>query len=622
MVKPLTFKGDKTKKRKHVRTEDEPGTGIESSSALTTSNITVDAVEEDDYWVTAELPTDIAGPVLFAMPTIPPACLACDANGKVFTSEIENMVEKDPASAEPHDVRQVWVANKVAGTDFISFKGHHGRYLGCDKDGKLFATQEAISAEEQFLCILSTDSPGTFSIKTQREKYFTRKEELNGIEVQGSADNGSTDTLFHIRMQARYKPRLKANKESKARAKVSRRELEEVVGRRLDDDEVKRLKRARREGDYHETILDELQKESPMPQKLYQASDGYTCLIQLRHTPGTEAPYVTDRTFRHYSTTEPSSNDGSNAALFTFLAAAAGGGGAYYYYSSVAERPNAAEPGTPASKAERITIPGQAAKSAAFTGGDQGWIDLKLGSVQKINHNTSKFRFELPSKDDVSGLQTASALLSKYQGPKMEKPVIRPYTPVSDEDQRGYIDFVIKKYEGGSMSTHMHDMEPPQRLSFKGPIPKYPYSPNKHTHIALIAGGTGITPMYQLINTIFKNADDKTKISLVYANVTENDILLKREFEEFENTFPQRFRAFYVLDKPPNAWAQGKGRIDKELLKTVLPEPKTENIKIFVCGPPGMYKAVSGMKPSPTDQGELEGILKELGYTKDQVYKF
>ena len=116
------------------------------------------------------------------------------------------------------------------------------------------------------------------------------------------------------------------------------------------------------------------------------------------------------QTFRHYSTTEPSSNDGSNAALFTFLAAAAGGGGAYYYYSSVAERPNAAEPGTPASKAERITIPGQAAKSAAFTGGDQGWIDLKLGSVQKINHNTSKFRFELPSKDDVSGLQTACTL--------------------------------------------------------------------------------------------------------------------------------------------------------------------------------------------------------------------
>ena len=204
----------------------------------------------------------------------------------------------------------------------------------------------------------------------------------------------------------------------------------------------------------------------------------------------------------------------------------------------------------------------------------------------------------------------------------MEKYAIRPYTPVSDEDQRGYIDFVIKKYEGGPMSTHIHGMEPPQRLSFKGPIPKYPYSPNIHTHIALIAGGTGITPMYQLINAIFRNADDKTKVSLVYANTTEDDILLKKEFEDLENTYPQRFRAFYMLENPPHGWTQGKGRINKELLKTVLPEPKMENIKIFVCGPPGMYKAISGMKPSPKDQGELEGILKELGYNKDQVYKF
>ena len=32
-----------------------------------------------------------------------------------------------------------------------------------------------------------------------------------------------------------------------------------------------------------------------------------------------------------------------------------------------------------------------------------------------------------------------------------------------------------------------------------------------------------------------------------------------------------------------------------------------------------MYKAVSGGKKSPTDQGELSGILKKLGYTEDQV---
>ena len=172
------------------------------------------------------------------------------------------------------------------------------------------------------------------------------------------------------------------------------------------------------------------------------------------------------------------------------------------------------------------------------------------------------------------------------------------------------------------MSEHIHSMNVDQRLSFKGPIVKYPWKANMHDHICLIAGGTGITPMYQLARHIVKNPEDRTKVTLVFGNVKEEDILLKKELEELENTYPQRFRAFYVLDNPPKEWVGGKGHINKELLKTVLPEPKEENIKIFVCGPPGMYKAISGAKVSPKDQGELTGILKELGYNKDQVFKF
>ena len=128
--------------------------------------------------------------------------------------------------------------------------------------------------------------------------------------------------------------------------------------------------------------------------------------------------------------------------------------------------------------------------------------------------------------------------------------------------------------------------------------------------------------MYQLCRAIFKNPEDKTKVTLVFGNVTEQDILLKHELEDLENQYPQRFRAFHVLNTPPDSWTQGKGFISQELLKTVLPEPKTENIKIFVCGPPGLYKAISGAKNSPSDQGELSGTLKALGYSQDQVYKF
>lgn len=114
-------------------------------------------------------------------------------------------------------------------------------------------------------------------------------------------------------------------------------------------------------------------------------------------------------------------------------------GGGYYYYSqgdNAAKLKGAAKDAEAKAKeavsAAKAKIEGATAKPA-FTGGDQGFISLKLDSVENINHNTKKFRFALPEGDQVSGLHVASALLTKYKGPEMEKPAIRPYTPVNDE---------------------------------------------------------------------------------------------------------------------------------------------------------------------------------------------
>jgi cytochrome-b5 reductase len=41
-----------------------------------------------------------------------------------------------------------------------------------------------------------------------------------------------------------------------------------------------------------------------------------------------------------------------------------------------------------------------------------------------------------------------------------------------------------------------------------------------------------------------------------------------------------------------------------------------------VCGPPPMMNAVSGDKAPDKSQGELAGVLKDMGYTSDMVYKF
>ncbi|KAF2868815.1 FRG1-like family-domain-containing protein [Massariosphaeria phaeospora] len=254
MVKPLHFKGDK-KQKKRKRAAEADDADAPTSKALATTSGAPQSVD-DDSWVTADVPGDVAGPVLIVLPTEPPACLACDANGKVFASTIENFVDGDPTTAEPHDVRQVFVANRVAGTENISLKGHHGRYLGCDKYGIFNANSTAISAEESFLFIPVPDNPSAFSIQTQRDTFLIIDESGGKPTVRGDADSITFNTTLRIRMQARFKPKLRASKEEKALSKISRKELEDIIGRRLEDDEVKKLKKARREGNFHEVTLD------------------------------------------------------------------------------------------------------------------------------------------------------------------------------------------------------------------------------------------------------------------------------------------------------------------------------------------------------------------------------
>ncbi|KAF5095429.1 hypothetical protein DV451_004663 [Geotrichum candidum] len=259
--------------------------------------------------------------------------------------------------------------------------------------------------------------------------------------------------------------------------------------------------------------------------------------------------------------------------------------------------------------------------NAALKGDDQ-WVDFKLKNIETLSHNVKEFTFDLP-KDNVLGLTYTSCLLAKYITEK-GSPVIRPYTPVSDLKTPGEFKLIIKRYETGKFGNHIFGLSKGDAVSFKGPIPKYPWTPNKHDQIGLIGGGSGITPLYQLIHGITSNPDDKTKITLYYGNISEDDILLRKELEELEKKFSSQLKVHFFIDKAknPDTWKGNVGFITKEFLEKTLFKPSENNVKVFVCGPPPLYKAISGPKASPADQGELTGALKDIGFTKDQVFKY
>ncbi|KAG6723898.1 hypothetical protein I3843_03G224800 [Carya illinoinensis] len=308
----------------------------------------------------------------------------------------------------------------------------------------------------------------------------------------------------------------------------------------------------------------------------------------------------------------PGQNKYSSTAFripFGAIAAVSGGISYYYYFF-------------PSSNLVHLDQINEDSESKAALNPDK-WIKFKLQDTARVSHNTQLFRFSF-DPDAKLGLDVASCLLTRapigQDAEGQPKYVIRPYTPISDPDSKGYFDLLIKVYPEGKMSQHFASLKPGDVVEVKGPIEKLRYSPNMKKHIGMIAGGTGITPMLQVIEAILKNPDDKTQVSLIYGNVSPDDILLKQKLDILATSHPN-LKVFYTVDNPSKNWRGGSGYISKDMVVKGLPGPSDDTL-ILVCGPPGMMKHLSGDKAKDRSQGELTGLLKDVGYTEQMVYKF
>ncbi|KAJ2233057.1 hypothetical protein H4R99_002757 [Coemansia sp. RSA 1722] len=250
------------------------------------------------------------------------------------------------------------------------------------------------------------------------------------------------------------------------------------------------------------------------------------------------------------------------------------------------------------------------------------FVPFKLLESSPINHDTTHYRFALEHNQEL-GLDITSCFVVKAKIGSDEKPTIRPYTPVSPQDARGYFDLVIKRYPNGKMSNHIHSLAPGDVLEIKGPIPKYPYKAGALKEVGMIAGGSGITPMLQLIQHVLEDPSDNTKLTLVFANKSEDDIILRSQLDSLAKNHPEQLKLHYIVDKASSGdWKGDTGYVTKELVQKYMPAAGTEGVLVGVCGPPPMMSLISGPKAPDYSQGEVSGILKDLGYTKEQVFKF
>jgi len=229
------------------------------------------------------------------------------------------------------------------------------------------------------------------------------------------------------------------------------------------------------------------------------------------------------------------------------------------------------------------------------------WRQFKLVEKRQISPNTAIYKFKLPSDNHVLGLPIGQhiSIGATIGG----KEIVRSYTPISSDDDKGFFELLIKTYPTGNISKYLDKLKTGDSIRVKGPKGQMVYSSNLAKEIGMIAGGTGITPMLQIIKAVLKNPEDQTKIHLVFANVAESDILCKGELEKLAKD--ERFDVYFVLNSPPKDFQGGVGFVTKEMIEERFGTYNSDK-KVLLCGPPPMIKA-------------MNGYLEEIGYPKSNV---
>ena len=251
----------------------------------------------------------------------------------------------------------------------------------------------------------------------------------------------------------------------------------------------------------------------------------------------------------------------------------------------------------------------QLAEKKRLTSLDQKQFrDFQLISRNELTADTLVLRFGLPSEEHSLGLPVGQHVVinATIRGESIN----RSYTPITLGTEKGFFELLIKVYSansnpqfpmGGKMSQYLSKLPVGASISVKGPTGHVTYFGHGKVKVGskvhqiktfvMLAAGTGITPMYQFMLSIFRDPTDQTRCILLFANRTEFDILLSTEIDAIVAARPTQFFCYHALSQPtdPATWQESghfSGRVNANMMSSVVPVGGISSGNMaLLCGP-------------------------------------
>jgi cytochrome-b5 reductase len=221
--------------------------------------------------------------------------------------------------------------------------------------------------------------------------------------------------------------------------------------------------------------------------------------------------------------------------------------------------------------------------------------------------------------------------------------VEKSYSPISHPAEQGICDLLVKHYsprpEGGvsnALCSLLPGQEAEMRIKPPRSIHGSPYVAHRWRHLGLLSCGTGIAPFVQTLRILRQDPTDRTEIRLLSVNRSADDILLKDELDHLAAGWPGgRLKVTYALtgSAVPPGWSGVTGHGSCAMARDALPPPDRdgESSIVMVCGTDGFVESWAGPRRQrhaganggeAKVQGPLGGLLQEVGFREDQVYKY
>ena len=149
----------------------------------------------------------------------------------------------------------------------------------------------------------------------------------------------------------------------------------------------------------------------------------------------------------------------------------------------------------------------------------------------------------------------------------------------------------VKRVEGGRVSTWIgQSLREGDTLSVLGPSGSFLAPAPGPRHLVMIAGGSGITPVIAIAETVLRTRPDQ-QVTLIYGNRSLEDVIFRERLTRLASRF-DRLELRHVLEEAPPGFRGTAGRLDRAGVGLELDRIEGELPRTYyLCGPLAMMDA-------------------------------